>query len=314
MYSTACGMTAPPKRDARKRTGGGGSSVKSFKTLYFLLSKRAPIREMMEYARDCAEEHRADLYFSTLLHVAQLFPMQPDLLEESDDETRALIARLEELWRPVRPYLSDRLIPPTKRWYSGMRPAGFPTRRLAAVAVLMGRLTRKDGNLFRDFIDTVRTTNINDLSPKDRKTFWKQIWSGIVVEDTDHYFETRFTFGGKKQERPQALLGEPAARSLLFNVFLPMAIVYAREKQDRPLEQNAWRLAFQFPALEANSVVKFMTRRLFSESGREKGLLRQEIFQQAMLKVFSDCCSQNERTCDDCTFLALADRISAKQA
>lgn len=281
---------------------------KGSKTLYFLLSKRAPIRELLDHGRDVPAAQREDLCLSALLHVAQLFPAQPDLLADADDETKAFIERLQRLWQPVRPYLADRLIPPTKRWYAGMRPAGFPTRRLAAVSVLLGRLTRRDDNIFRAFLDRLGAQPADGAPPRQITAYWKDLVKSFEVEGDAHYFGSRFTLGGKKQS-PQALLGTPAAQSLVFNVFLPLAVVYAREKSDRALEQAAWRAVARFPALERNSVVRFMSHRLFADTGRDASLLRREVHQQSLIKVFGDCCAQNERTCEDCTFLALAEKL-----
>ncbi len=103
---------------------------------------------------------------------------------------------------------------------------------------------------------------------------------------------------------------EPAADSLLFNVFLPLIIMQAREAKNSALEAKVWIAIQTFPALEKNSIIKFMERRLFGESAPVAGLFKREIFQQSLFKVFSDCCAQNERTCDDCTFLSLADRLA----
>lgn len=281
---------------------------KSSKTLYFLLSKRAPVEELQDHAADLPPADHADFYLAAFLHVARLTPEQPDLLAEADGATQEFIARLEAMWRRVRPYFSDRLIPPTKRWYAGMRPAGFPTRRLSAAALLLERLTRREDNVYRALRDTIRNTDVAKLPPKLRAKLWKQLAQLISVEAPEHYFATHFTFGGK-QGKPQALLGEPAARSLLFNVLLPMFVVEAREKKDRQLERRAWDALQLFPILEKNSVTRFMETRLFGETGQGKGLLVREVFQQALLKVFNDCCAQNERTCEDCTFLALAEKI-----
>ena len=52
-----------------------------------------------------------------------------------------------------------------------------------------------------------------------------------------------------------------------------------------------------------------MKRRLLGEADPPAGLLALEIGQQALLKVFADCCSHNERSCDDCTFLALGRKL-----
>ena len=286
---------------------------KASKTLYFLLSKRAPLRELVELARDVRPEDRGDFYLSVLLHVGQIVPGQKDLLEDSDEESAAFRDKLQKLWNNARPYFSDRLIPPTRRWFAGMRPAGFPTRRLAAVAVLLGRLTDGDDPLFQRFRTRVKTIPSPDAKPKEMRRFWKELAADFLVSGEEHYFGTHFTLGGKKQ-RPQALLGEPAARSLVFNVFLPMAVLDARRRRDEELETRAWEAIQTFPSLEKNSVVRFMDKRIFGESGLGKGLLKTEIYQQALMKVFGDCCAQNERTCDDCTFFALAEQAGPETA
>ncbi|MEO8376308.1 MAG: DUF2851 family protein [Candidatus Sumerlaeota bacterium] len=285
-----------------------GQGYKSSKTLYFLLAKRAPLQELIDQARDCAEADRVDFLLSAFLHLAQLAPAQLALPPTTDEATCAFVDRLEQLWKPLHPYFADRLIAPTKRWFLGMRPAGFPTRRLTAVAMLAARLTAPGGGLFAHIAKTLEGVELTKMNAKELRQFWKSLRELIVVGGSEHYFSTHFTFGGKKQS-PQALLGEPAAESLLFNVFLPLIILQAREHKNPALETKAWTAIQTFPALEKNSIVKFMERRLFGEAVPIAGLFKREIFQQSLFKVFSDCCAQNERTCDDCTFLSLADRL-----
>lgn len=285
-----------------------GQGFKSSKTLYFLLSKRAPVSELVDHARDVPPAQRVDFYLSTLLHVARLVPEQQQLEGIEDPEAQAFLDSLSQLWKPVRPYFSDRMLPPTKRWMAGMRPAGFPTRRLTAVAMILGRLTDKGNPLLDRLRFLIDSNTPRTLSAKDLRGFYNKMTELLLVEEEAHYFSTHFTFGGKKG-RPQALLGEPAARSVLFNVFLPLMILQAREKGDAPFEAKCWEVVFHFPALEKNSIIKFMEKRLFGESKVAVGFLKTEIFQQALLKIFSDCCAQNERTCSDCTFYALAEKM-----
>ncbi len=281
---------------------------KSSKTLYFLLSKRAPIAELMEYARDFPASDQTDFFLSALLNVAQLVPQQRDFVDEADEETLELLTRLDKFWRPARPYFSDRLIPPTKRWFAGLRPAGFPPRRLSAIAILMNRLTDPVMPLYEEFSSRVTTAEFDAMKPKEIRRFWKELTALFEVGGDESYFGTHYTIGGKKQ-RPQALLGTPAARSMIFNVFLPMVILKAREERRPRVEEKTWQALYRFPKLEENSVTKFMKRRLFGESETNKGLFTSEIFQQSLFKVFGDCCAHNEKSCDDCTFLALAERI-----
>jgi len=285
-----------------------GQGFKGSKTLYFLLSKRAPLSELVEMSRDFPEAERADFFLSVLLHVAGIVGRSGSFLEEPDEETRAFQDRLTRLWRAAAPYFSDRLMPPTKRWFSGMRPAGFPTRRLAAVALLLARLADPHAPLFSYLLEQIRNAPLNAMSAKELREFHRRLLGQIVVPGDAHYFGMHFTLGGKKQ-KPQSLLGEPAAESLVFNVVLPLGILSARETRDRALAENCWRLALGFPSLEKNSIVSFMEKRIFGETGAARSLTRLEIFQQALLKIFSDCCAQNERTCDDCTFFSLAERL-----
>lgn len=283
---------------------------KSSKTLYFLLSKRAPLSELLRLGKDIPSEQQADFFLSILLHTAHIITGQQNFAD--DPETNAFCEILQQHWRLAGPYFYDRLIPPTKRWFSGMRPAGFPTRRLAAVAILLGRIANNKSPLFDRFLKTIEETSVRSLNRKELREFWKSLTDPFLVSGEDHYFGTHYTLGGKKA-KPQALLGEPAARSLLFNVFLPLALLSGRNQENRPLEKNAWQAIMAFPVLEKNSVTRFMEKRLFGESGTGKGLLRLEINQQAMLKIFSDCCASNERTCSQCQFYALASQMGKEQ-
>lgn len=279
-----------------------GQGYKSNKTLYFLLSKRAPFEELLDHGRDAAPGDRRDLYLSALLHVAQLVEARGDLFENADEETREFAARLERLWKPLRPYFSDRLMPPTRRWMAGMRPPGFPGRRLAAASCLIDRLADPDRPLFRVFLDHLRVQPLGD-GAREWSAFWRGLAELLLVEGDGHYFQRRFTLGGKPA-RPQSLLGEPAARSLVFNVMLPMAVLAAREAKDAKLEAAAWRAASRFPALPPNSLTTFMKKRLLGSTGLDAKLFRSELPQQGLFKLFHDCCASNERDCSACTLLA----------
>ena len=289
-----------------------GQGYKSNKTLYFLLGKRAPFEELLDHGRDVHPADRADLYLAALLHVAQLFPAQPDLFDQADDATRDYARRLASLWKPLRPYFADRIMPPTRRWFSGMRPAGFPARRLAAVSLLIDRLGDTQAPLFDVLCDRLRSAPEPSAPAKEWRPLWRDLLALVVVPADGQYFATRFTLGGKPC-RPQALLGEPAARSLLFNVFLPMAILRAREQKDHALEAAAWRALHAMPALDENSVTSFMRTRLFGATGLDVLLLKSELAQQALFKVFADCCSSNERTCASCTLLSEGSQVLAAQ-
>lgn len=280
---------------------------RSNKTLYFLLGRRAPFDEVLGLAQDVGPGDRHEFFLSVLLHVAAILPVA-GAGEEADAETSEFLRRLGEHWRLARPYFADRLIPPTKRWHAGVRPAGFPGRRLAAVSILAGRMASQESPLFDEFCRRVRGAEVAAMSPRDQRAWWRTLCEPLVVEDGSHYFARHFTIGGKEQ-KPQALMGEPSARSLVFNTLLPIAALRGRRQGDATLERAAWEHLVRFPALDENAVARFMKRRLLGETDPPAGLLSLELGQQALLKVFADCCAHNERSCDDCTFLALGRKL-----
>ena len=256
-------------------------------------------------AADHPPADRVDFILSVLLHVASILPVVD--MGEADEEARVYQKRLEKFWALARPYFADRILPPTRRWYAGVRPSGFPSRRLAAVARLLQRLGEGGGGLLGEFTAAIQSHDPDTLSPKDLRKFIQGITRVVQLEPVGHFFETHFTLAGKKQN-PQSLLGEPAARSLAFNVLLPLAVLDARRRGDTRQERAAWAVVHLFPALDGNSITKFMTKRLFAESTVARAFAAREIHQQALFKIFMDCCAENERTCDQCTFLSLAGR------
>lgn len=278
---------------------------KSSKTLYFLLSKRAPVAELMDHAGDLAAADRADQMLAILLHVAQLTgpPPTPDMLDaEADAESRAFRDRLNTLWRSTRVYFGDRLIPPTKRWMAGMRPPSFPGRRLAAVALLLARTNKNEAPLIDRLASQIRAAGDGEFEGKPFKALVDNLLLNLMVDEPAHYFARHYTLGGK-EAKPLALLGEPAARTVLFNALLPLAVLRAREDGEAALERRCWLVLQRFPALPENSVTEFMKQRLLGDSPLEKALFRTELMAQGLYRVFGDCCAQNERTCADCTFL-----------
>lgn len=277
-----------------------GMGYKSNKTCYFLLSKRAPLDELFDFAHDVSSDsEKAALLLAVLLGTSNLLP-SPEELSPQSNEAVHFHASLWAKWSSYRTYFTDRMMPPTKRWFAGMRPQGFPSRRLAAVGILLIRLMQSGGDLFAP-LEAQLAAAPEGGTPKEWSAFFKSFDELIMVSQPDHFFSRHYTFAGKTV-KPEALLGQPAARGLLFNVVLPLLILKARSEKNTKQDALCWSALSVFPTLGENAVTKMMTRRLFAESGLEKSFCKNELKQQALYKIFQDCCSWNERTCDNCTF------------
>ena len=107
---------------------------KGGKTLFFLLAKRAPVEELKLFLARTPAQELADAVEAVLLHVANLASParaagatgEPCDGPPLDDETQAYLDRLGKWWSALGGYYGDRIIPPTRRWFAGIRPASFP--------------------------------------------------------------------------------------------------------------------------------------------------------------------------------------------
>lgn len=291
-----------------------GMGQRGGKTLYFLLAKRTPIAELARYLRDTSAPEIAGALESLLLHTANLATTAARTdAEAPDDATRAYLARATSHWDGLSTYFDDRIIPPTRRWFDGVRPQSFPGRRLAGVARWLA-----DSDFRRGLLDSLlrRLAEARDRQPRTATEFRREIAALATLfeaatagpDPEDAYWSRRYTLGGKPAARPMRLIGEDRSLSILYNALLPNALAAARTRGDRALEEFVWRLHENFPALPANAITRHMAARLFGPAGPPPAVadLRWEKSAQALLHVFHRCCDDATRTGADCLFAGRA--------
>jgi len=273
---------------------------KSGKTLYFLLTKRAPIAELADHAAECPPAERTLMLEAILCHVANLVP-GAERAEPLDEPTQAYLDRLNRHWSRVAGYFADRIIPATRRWYAGIRPVNFPCRRLAGVAHLIGE--RLERGLVSSLLDLLWQSAPARPDRKSVKQMADRL-SGVLSVEVGHYWTRRFVWGGKIAAQEQSLIGEGQARSIIFNAILPVALLWARKEGDAAREATVFALWRNFPTLAENQVVRLMRTRLFGESERFDGLLLTEHRNQALFQIFNDCCNNRAADCSQCALVA----------
>ncbi len=281
---------------------------KTSKSLFFLLSKRAPLDELTDYLGDILpggaedpsdRQAKACRFFQAVLfHVAQLIPPEPATF---DAETRAYVEGLRGVWGGFLRYFSDRLIPPTHRWTLGARPVNFAHRRLGGVAHLLARWFQGQGAVER-FAETVRRYDPDASRREKLRWIRAELIEAFVVEDESDFWTWRFNFQAKRSSRALKLIGEDRAASIAFNALLPLLVAHARYLGDAALERRVWDVFLHFPALESNAIVRHMQSRLFGPSKRGKELLNSETRQQGLFQIFASCCNHNETGCEDCYY------------
>ncbi|MCE5228418.1 DUF2851 family protein [bacterium] len=294
--------------------GGAGSA----KTLYYLLAKRTPLSEVLDFAAELDEQDRATGIEALLLAVAGLLPNTLEMIDAPPESVERR-DKLATLWTKWESYWCDRLIPLSRRWMQGTRPVNFPTRRLAGVAVLLARALNRNERVNKSNVASSRSDLLTQLierikagegalqSPVRRKKIHpvvEDLVNWFRVRGEGHFWGTHYSFTAKPAGRTMDLIGEGAALSLVLNALAPAALLAARRSSDQTLEAAVCRLYALVPPLQQNHITEFMSKRLFGDSEWAKGIINTERRRQALHQIFYTCCNAEERHCDQCYFRA----------
>ncbi|ARK11233.1 DUF2851 family protein [Fibrella sp. ES10-3-2-2] len=179
---------------------------------------------------------------------------------DKDDEYVGTLRR-EYQFLATKYGLTDKQLP-THIWKWGkLRPAGFPTMRLAQLA----RLVQEHGSLFSVLIDNT-----------DAPTLLK----ALQVMPSD-YWQTHYRFGNAAN-KVSSSLGGATAEGLLVNTAAPLVAAYARHKDVPDLLDRAVSLLEQLPA-EDNRIT-----RLWDVIGLN---VRNAFDSQAAIELYNEFCT-----------------------
>jgi hypothetical protein len=152
--------------------------------------------------------------------------------------------------------------------YARLRPAGFPTVRLAQFA----RLLCNTGGFLNRFIVSDHFDEVRSLFLVEQSTYWRE-----------HYIV------GKKARAQVPVLGTDAAHLLIVNAAVPLLVAYSKQRQQPELLDKAIYWLSEIPA-EDNRI----TREWASLGMRVKTAADS----QALIEWFNNYCTP--RRCLEC--------------
>src|SRR5690606_4570608 len=158
-----------------------------------------------------------------------------------------------------------------RRWMTNIRPVNFPTRRIAGMARFLVR-TGVRGSLITWLADALRASaERQPRTAKDFKRELKALTDLFTAEDLS-FWSLHYTTRGTRTKSPMALIGQDRAMSMVFNAVLPVMLLHSRHMGDDQLEKYLWRLHDNFPALQENTITRYMRNRLFGGAPDRPGL------------------------------------------
>ncbi len=178
------------------------------------LARRLPLKVLLKH-RDSVPQLEALLF-----GMAQLLP------EHSEDPYPRQLSEEYRFLRTKYRLQANQLHPHEWRFFR-LRPAGFPTVRLAQLAQLIHR----QGPLFSSLTNPATVSDLEPVFQVKQSAYW-----------TTHYHF------GKVSPAAVPSLGKQAAHLLIINVVVPLLAAYASKTGNRAFLEKGIRLLEQLPA------------------------------------------------------------------
>lgn len=171
-----------------------------------------------------------------------------------------------------------------------LRPANFPTRRIAAAAAFVC-LFRNDG-----FGDTL-TKVINNAALEPKKMIHEL--ESLFILGEQGFWADHFSFDDESHVQPGelSLLGGERARDIVINVALPGLLAFARESGDGRLNNTVKEIYRKYPRHTQNELTRIMSRQLFCVEQNVE-IINGAQQQQGLIHLRKEICRPDQ--CDLC--------------
>lgn len=218
---------------------------------------------------------------AALLHLGALLPRQDEQIETLPPHGQRLAA--------LRAQHFPQLNALDMQWpLAGVRPYNYPGRRIGGLAHVMGRLAR-DG--FCATLDRLWKTHDD---PVTLRRAFEALFPPAMGFWANHY-----RLDSPAMATPTAPVGTGRVRSIIGNVFTPLAMARARAAGQRSWEEQIWHFYRKLPMEPDNRIYKRMVPRVI---GDYKMRFKFQT-QQGLLQLHEDWCKTNP-SCRHCALLA----------
>ncbi len=237
------------------------------------LARRLPLAELRHRSADPDPTERRLRTETVLFGAAGLLPT-------ADDD--GYTAALRDRW----PLLNSGLVPmaATDWQFFRLRPANFPTVRLAALAALSDRLPTL-------LADATRALSLPTI--RDRATALRSL---LTIPAEGGYWATHHRFGGSAHEPAAHLVGRDRADDLILNAVLPTLALGADLHGRLVLAADVAATWLGYPKGDDNETTRRLGRVLFGP--RAGAAIRTAGQQQGMIQLDRAFCSPLH--CLDC--------------
>lgn len=255
------------------------------------LASRLPF-EALQREKHGIDKSLQQLYLQAILFgVAGLLPSQDqsyDWRKIKDKTAGEYLHELEGMWKKISLRLAVEPLKKEEWLFFRLRPANFPTRRIAGVSLILQQFFESGFlerilNLFQGL-----RNNKNKLKAELVKLF---------ICEVEGYWAKYFTFSDSDDlvstSHKATLIGKSRAREIVINVVLPGMLGFALETADGSLKADVVSIYKDFPKSPVSSVERKVINRLFDEKER-KNLKINAARQQGIIHLYKLYCRHND--------------------
>ncbi|MBW7912433.1 MAG: DUF2851 family protein [Taibaiella sp.] len=159
---------------------------------------------------------------------------------------------------------------PMHSWkYMRLRPANFPTIRIAQFAALV----HQSVHLFSVIIEK---STVKEIMP-------------LFDVRAGHYWETHYSFGEASEQDAKKKLGKSSIQNIIINTIAPIKFLYASRQSTEAEQEKALKLLDELPA-ESNHIISIWNENQWTPENASQS--------QAQIQLYNNYCSK--KRCLDC--------------
>ena len=250
------------------------------------LAHRVPISQLVGKSN---EEIQA-----ILLGVAGLLPSQSRLPHPSEADTQ-FISQLETQWAASAQYENSNRMSADVWQFGNTRPPNYPTRRIAAMGMLINSRTDSLMAEFVSHIEAAATTGKRGMQRIRRKLF------ELLMLPATGYWSSHSHFGKGIARHGTVFIGRDRASEIIINKLLPLALVWAEESQSSRLSDAVKRLYDHHPKIAGEPTTKKISDQIFTEQQPIQHISPSAKKQQGAIYLYNNFCES--QLCELCPIL-----------
>lgn len=268
------------------------------------LARRLPLHVIMTHLPTVQGERPSDQlgWIQALLFGASglLQPLKHSTESEPEPEANlendAYLDQLTALWGMLAPTLDLKPMSPEAWQFFRLRPANFPTRRIAALSYLVLDYTVQP--VFAHYLELFNFCRRHPgQETKQIRLFERTLQLAIAG-----YWQTRYRFGPPaKTARDRQFIGPSRIRDIIVSAVFPAYLCYARVRGDAGLETDILRLYQRFPSPDWDHGTQTLAADVFAQHNIPAKNLKTAAVYQGLLHLSKTACSVP--ACTDCPLI-----------